>query len=385
MTKQVYIGGVAQTKFGEIWEHDLRELGMDAALEALKDWGGELKDIDAIYVANMNSGIYSGQEHLGALFASELEVTLPAFHIEGACASGGLAINQAMLGILSGKYENILVIGVEKMTDVDGAEATRGLSSAADEELEGFWGVTFPSLYAMIAREHMRKFGTTQEDLALVSIKNHKHGSINPDAQFRKEIDLQAVLNAPQVADPLRLLDCSPISDGAAAVVLTSKVPKSTNPVVKLLASEVATSTLNLHQRKEITTIDATVNAANFAYKQLKITAQDIDIAEVHDCFTIAEILAYEDLGFIEKGRGAELIRQGRTYYDAELPVNTSGGLKACGHPVGATGIKQIVELTRQLQGRAGQRQVKKALRYALAHNVGGSGATAVVSILGVN
>jgi len=383
---EVYVAGVGQTKFGELWEQDLRDLGLNAAKQALTDARQEISAVDAILVANMNAGIFSGQEHLGALFAAELRTNVPAFHIEGACASGGLAINLAWTMLASGQYQNILVIGAEKMTDVDGAEATRGLNSAADEEWEGFYGVTFPSLYAMIAREHMRLYGTTREDLAAVSVKNHANALLNPDAQFRKAISVAAVLEATPVAEPLGLLDCSPISDGAAAVILSTRKPKnSSKHSVRILASNVAQSSLSLHNRQEISTIDATITAAQMAYKAAKLKAADIDIAEVHDCFTIAEILAYEDLGFAKKGQGVDLIRSGATNRDGKLPVNVSGGLKACGHPVGATGVKQIVELTKQLQGRAGERQVQKQLKHALAHNVGGSGATAVVTILALD
>ncbi len=383
---EVYVAGVGQTKFGELWEQDLRDLGLNAAKQALADARQEISAVDAILVANMNAGIFSGQEHLGALFAAELRTNVPAFHIEGACASGGLAINLAWTMLASGQYQNILVIGAEKMTDVDGAEATRGLNSAADEEWEGFYGVTFPSLYAMIAREHMRLYGTTREDLAAVSVKNHANALLNPDAQFRKAISVAAVLEATPVAEPLGLLDCSPISDGAAAVILSTRKPKnSSKHSVRILASNVAQSSLSLHNRQEISTIDATITAAQMAYKAAKLKAADIDIAEVHDCFTIAEILAYEDLGFAKKGQGVDLIRSGATNRDGKLPVNVSGGLKACGHPVGATGVKQIVELTKQLQGRAGERQVQKQLKHALAHNVGGSGATAVVTILALD
>jgi len=272
----------------------------------------------------------------------------------------------------------VLVVGVEKMTDVSAGDGTKGLSSAADEEWESFYGVTFPSLYAMMAREHMRKYGTTKNDLGLVSIKNHENGKLNPLAHFQREITMDKYINASNVASPLGLLDCSPISDGAAAIVLSSK--KGKYPVT-LKSSEIATSSLALHDREDITTIDACVNASKKAYTQAHIKASDIDIAEVHDCFTIAEIIAYEDLGFAKKGEGAKLIRSGKVKKDGDLPINTSGGLKACGHPIGATGVKQALEITLQLSGEAGKRQVEKNLKYGLTHNVGGSGATCVVNI----
>jgi acetyl-CoA C-acetyltransferase len=374
----VYIAGTGITKFGELWESDLRTLAFEAGIIAINDANLTPKDIDAVFVANMNSSLFAGQEHLGALMSSIFNIRCPSVRVEGACASGSLAINMAYISLLSKKYKNVLVLGVEKMTDVEGSIATQALSAAADEEWESYYGITFPSLYAMIARDHMRKYKTTREDLARISVKNHKNGCLNPIAQYKKEIDIKAVLNSTMVADPLGLLDCSPISDGAAAVVLTSNPVKNK---VKLLTSEVATSTLALHDRKDISTLDATVNSSTKAYKGLGITAKDIDIAEVHDCFTIAELIAYEDLGFCKKGGASKLIEEG--YFDrlGKLPVNTSGGLKSCGHPVGATGIKQAIEINTQLLGKAGSRQVEKDLKYGLTQNVGGSGATCVINI----
>lgn len=274
---------------------------------------------------------------------------------------------------------NGLVIGVEKMTDVSSEDATTGLSGASDEEWEASVGATFPSLYAMIAREHMNKYGTSRRQLSMVAVKNHKHGSMNPLAQFPKEISLEDALEATMISDPLNLFDCSPISDGAAAIVLSAG--KQTKGV-KILASAQAQDSLALHDRADLTTLQATVDASNRAFKAAGIGRKDIGLVELHDCFTIAEICAYEDLGFVEKGKGGEFIEEGKTYFGAELPVNTSGGLKSCGHPVGATGVKQVVEIYNQMIGRAGARQIKKDLKYALAHNVGGSGATAIVSIL---
>lgn len=374
----VYIAGAGITKFGELWESDLRTLAFEAGIKAINDANLTPKDIDAVFVANMNSSLFAGQEHLGALMSSIFNIRCPSVRVEGACASGSLAINMAYISLLSKKYKNVLVLGVEKMTDVEGSIATQALSAAADEEWESYYGITFPSLYAMIARDHMRKYKTTREDLARISVKNHKNGCLNPIAQYKKEIDIKAVLNSTMVADPLGLLDCSPISDGAAAVVLTSNPVKNK---VKLLTSEIATSTLALHDRIDISTLDATVNSSQKAYKALNITSKNIDIAEVHDCFTIAELIAYEDLGFCKKGEASKLIEEG--YFDrlGTLPVNTSGGLKSCGHPVGATGIKQAIEINTQLLGMAGARQVEKNLQYGLTQNVGGSGATCVINI----
>jgi acetyl-CoA C-acetyltransferase len=255
------------------------------------------------------------------------------------------------------------------------------LSSSADREWEVFCGATLPALYAMIARLHMEKFGTKPEDLAMVSVKNHKNATLNPKAQFRREITVDIALRSPYVAEPLRLFDCAPVSDGAAVVILASEevAKQYTDTPVYISACCQASDYIALHSRRDILTMDAVVHASKQAYKQAGIEPKDIDVAEVHDSFTIAEILAYEDLGFVEKGRGAELIREGVTMLDGDLPVNTSGGLKACGHAVGATGIRQAVEIVLQLRGDAGKRQVDA--ERGLALNIGGTGATAVVTI----
>jgi len=375
----IYIKGFGQTKFGELWEYDLRGLAIEAALSAINSSNIDTKDIDAIYIGNMLGSKLSGQDHLGALIASELGLSCPAIHVEAACASGGVALRLACLDILSKNAKNILVIGVEKMTDVNVSDVTASLTGASDEEWEAFYGVTFPSLYAMIAREHMNRFGTSKEHLAKVAIKNHKHGSMNKFAHFQNEIDMNEALNSIMVADPLNLMDCSPVSDGASAIVLSSS-----KGCVEILTSVQAQDVLALHDRKDITTLHSTVQASKEAFKLANVKHSDIGVMEVHDCFTIAEICAYEDLGFVEKGKGSTLIESGETYYNGKLPVNTSGGLKAAGHPVGATGIKQAIEIYLQLTGQAQARQIKKEAKYGLAHNVGGSGSTAVVTIFKV-
>ncbi len=365
------------TKFGELWERDLRSLAVEASLKAVESSGLEMKDIDAIYFGNMLASRLVGQDHLGALISTELGLSIPSTHVEAACASGGAALRLGWMDILSGNSKNVLVVGAEKMTDVGSDYATVGLSGASDEEWEAYYGVTFPSLYAMFAREHMNRFGLSKESLSKVAVKNHKHGSMNPLAQFPREITLEQAMNATMVADPLNLMDCSPISDGAAAVVLSSKKKSE----VTMISSAQAQDSLALHDRKDIATLAATVEAGKKSMKLANVKHKDIGLMEVHDCFTIAEISAYEDLGFAEKGKGSELIESGKTYFDSVLPVNTSGGLKSAGHPVGATGVKQAVEIYLQLSGQAGKRQIKHEAKYGLSHNVGGSGATAVVSI----
>ncbi|MEK9143695.1 MAG: thiolase domain-containing protein [Patescibacteria group bacterium] len=376
----VSIIGAANTKFGELWDVSPRALAREVVFGALKDAGIEVRQIQALFVGNMLSGMLGGQEHLGAFFAEELGFTnAAAFKIEGACASGGLAIHTAVNGILSGQYETVAVLGVEKMTDHKPEDVATALMGAGSSQ-ERAAGCTFPGLYAILARMHMQEFGTTEEDMAAVAVKNHYHASLNPNAQFHRPITIEAVLKSHKVADPLKLLDCSPISDGASALVLSVRRQASG---VKIVASSVATDTLGLDQRASLTELQATKEAALRAYKQAGIEAKDIDVAEAHDCFTIAEILALEDLGFYIKGSAARAIQAGEVTLGKakKLVVNSSGGLKGCGHPIGATGVKQVVELVAQLRGTAGARQVAGA-RMGLAHNVGGSGATAVVHIL---
>ena len=293
-----------------------------------------------------------------------------------------MSFRQAYLEVASGASDIVLAGGVEKMTD--GADVTEVLATAADQEYEVYHGITFPGLYALIARAHMEKYGTTREQLAAVAVKNHRNGSKNARAQFRSEVTAEQVMNSTMVADPLRLLDCSPVSDGAAAVIVASMdVAKALkkNPI-RVLASAQASDTIALHGRKDPTILGSVVSAARKAYQMAEKKPSDINFAEVHDCFTIAEIVVTEDLGFFEKGKGGEAAAGGLTSIECKkIPVNTSGGLKSKGHPVGATGIAQIIELYEQLNGKAGGRQVANA-RIGMAQNMGGSGASCVIHIL---
>jgi len=383
MTTGVSIIGVGMTKFAEHWERGLRELMVEAGIKAILDSGVEGPEIDAIYGGSMSAGRLAGQEHIGALIADQSGLTpIPATRVEAACASGGLAFRQGMLGILSGQHDVVIVGGVEKMMDVGISQVTTTLGGAADMEWESAFGATFPALYALIARKHMHKYGTTEEQMAMVAVKNHKNATLNPNAQYQFEITPEQVMNSAPIASPLKLYDCSPITDGAAALILARSdvAKKYTDTPINVLASEQASDTLGLHDRRDIATLDATVTASKKAFKRANLLPKDIDIAEVHDCFTIAEICAIEDIGFFNKGEGGKAVENGDTERNSKLSVNTSGGLKACGHPVGATGVKQLVELTWQLRGQAEKRQVD--CEVGLAQNVGGSGATAVVSIL---
>jgi acetyl-CoA C-acetyltransferase len=385
--RDVAIIGVGCTEFGELWDKSFRELFVEAGVSAIEDANVVGGKIDALYVGNMSGGRFIEQEHLGALIADYsglASLHIPSTRVEAACASGGLALRQGIIAVASGYHDIVIAGGAEKMTDVGVETTTDALAAAADREWEGIMGATFPGLYAMIARLHMHKYGTTQEQLAAVAVKNHHNGTMNPKAQFQNEITIDTVINSVMVADPLRVFDCSPISDGASAVVIASAdvARKYTDTPIYVKASAQASGTISLHDRPDITTIDATVAAANWAYKMAKLAPRDINFAEVHDCFTIAEICAIEDLGFVKKGEGGKAAESGLTAIGGKIPVNPSGGLKACGHPVGATGVKQAVEMVLQLRGEAGKRQIDGA-NIGLTHNVGGSGGTAVVHIFG--
>ncbi len=380
--REVAIIGSGMTKFGELWKSSMRDIYVEAALKAIDD--ARVDHIDGLYVGCMSSGLFVGQEHVGALMADYLGFgNVPAVRVESACASGGFAFRQAFMDVASGMSDIILVGGVEKMTD--GADVTYALATAADQEYEVYNGVTFPGIYAMIAHAHMKEFGTTREQLAMVAAKNHKHGSLNPNAQFPALVSVEAVLKSTMVADPLRLLDCSPVSDGAACVILAPLeiARKYTSTPVRVIGSGAASDTLALHQRETLTTLKSVKLAAERAYKMANIRPEDIQLAEVHDCFTIAEIVVTEDLGFFPKGKGGEAVEKGVTSLEGKIPVNTSGGLKSKGHPVGATGVAQVIEIYEQLQGKAGKRQVKNA-RLGLTQNMGGSGASSVVHIFSV-
>jgi acetyl-CoA C-acetyltransferase len=385
--RDVAVIGIGCTTFGEKWESSFRDLFVEAGALALQDAELSGERIDAMYVGNMSAGRFIEQEHIGALIADYAGLStrhIPATRVEAACASGGLAFRQAVIAVASGISEIVVAAGVEKMTDVGTGASVDTLAGAADREWEGFMGATFPGLYAMIATDYMHRYPLTREQLGMVAVKNHRNGARNPIAQFRQEITLDTVLSSSLVADPLRLFDCSPITDGAAAVILAplERAREFTDTPVKVLATAQASDTIALHDRRDISCLDATVVAGERAFAMAGLPRERIDFLEVHDCFTIAEICAIEDLGFCRKGEAGRLTEEGVTALNGDLPVNTSGGLKACGHPVGATGIKQVCEVVQQLRGEAGSRQVEGEI--GLTHNVGGTGATVVIHILGV-
>jgi len=385
--RDVAVIGIGCTEFGERWSTSFRDLFVTAGSLALEDAGISGEKIDALYVGNMSAGRFVEQEHIGALiadFAGLATNHIPSTRVEAACASGGLAFRQAVTAVASGMEDIVVAAGVEKMTDVGTGASVDMLAGAADREWEGFAGATFPGLYAMIANDYMHRYPLTREQLAMVAVKNHENGANNPIAQFRNRITIDTVLNSSMVADPLRLFDCSPITDGAAAVVVVplERAREFTDSPVRVLASAQASDTIALHDRRDISTLDATVAAGRRAFARSGLTHKDVDLVEVHDCFTIAELCAIEDLGFCAKGEAGKLTADGATALNGDIPVNPSGGLKACGHPVGATGVKQICEVVAQLRGEAAGRQVDAEI--GMTHNVGGTGATVVVHILGV-
>jgi acetyl-CoA C-acetyltransferase len=381
--REVAVIGVGMNKWGELWEKSIRRVFVEAALMAIEDAG--VDHIDSMYVGCMSSGLFVGQEHLGSLMADYLgQRPIPATRVESACASGGVAFRLGFMEVAAGMSDIVLVGGVEKMTDVGGGDATFALSTAADQEYECYQGVTFPGLYAMMANRHMHEYGTTREQLAQVAVKNHHNGSMNPRAQYPFKVTVEQVLNSVKIADPLRILDCSPITDGAAAAILCPMDMArklGLKPLVQIIGSGQATDTIALHSRENLTWLGATAKASEIAYKMAGVGPDDLDVVEVHDCFTIAEICVIEALGLVEKGQGGPATESGLTALDGKIPVNTSGGLKSKGHPVGATGVAQIVELTEQLRGQAGDRQVKDA-RIALSQNMGGTGGSTAVHIL---
>jgi len=383
--RDVAVIGIGMNKWGELWGKSLRDVFVEAALAAIDDAG--VDHIDSMYIGCMSGGLFNGQEHLASLLSDYLGMgPVPAVRLESACASGSLAFRQGWLEVASGLSNLVLVGGVEKMTDVSGDEATFALSTAADQTYECYHGITFPGLYAMIARAYMNEHGATREQLAQVSVKNHENGSKNPLAQFPYKVSVKKVINSVMVADPLRILDCSPITDGAAAVILcpmsdATALLKGKHPAVKVTGTGHSTDTIALHGRSDLTWFGATERAAHQAYKMSGRKPEDIQLSEVHDCFTIAEICVSEALGFFERGKGALAAAGGSTALDGTHPINTSGGLKSKGHPVGATGVAQVYEIVNQLRGNAGERQIKDA-RIGLTQNMGGSGGSTLVHIL---
>lgn len=372
------------SRFGRLEGRYSREIFLEAAREALTDCPkmDPKRDVRALYVGQMSES-FEHQAHVAPMISDWAGLLpIPATRVEAACASSGVALRCAIFAIVSGMHDIVVVGGVEKMTHRDTSDVTEYLAMASDFPMEQWHGITFPAIFGLIATAHMHKHGTTEEQMAMVAVKNHRHGHLNPKAQMQSEITVKQVMESRPIAWPLKLFDCSPISDGASCLILTkpSLARRFTDTPVDIVGTGQASETIGLYDRDDVTFMHVARLAAKQAYEMAKKMPRDIDVAEVHDCFTIAEIIAYEDLGFCAAGEGGKLIEEGETQLGGRIPVNTSGGLKAKGHPVGATGTAQACEIYLQLTERAGRRQVKGA-KAGLTHNIGGSGATGVVHI----
>ena len=379
------IVSVGLSKFGRREGVYARELFAEAALESfhrLEDFDPG-KQIRAAFIGQMSES-YERQSHTAPM-ATNWARLLPvaATKVEDACASSGATLRCGIMAIKSGLYDIVLVGGMEKMTNLPTPEVTGILATASDFPFEQWNGMTFPGVFALMATSHMHEYGTTEEQMAMVAVKNHKHGALNPKAHMQKEITLDEAIKSRVVSWPLKIYDCSLITDGASVAILAKPklAKKLSKNYVHIIGTGQAQDTFLMHERESLTTVKAAKLASQEAYKMADLRPKDVNVAEVHDCFTIAEIIAYEDLGFCRPGLGGKFIESGAPALDGSLPINTSGGLKSKGHPVGATGTAQIAELYLQLTGQADRRQVKDA-EIGLAHNLGGSGATAVVHIL---
>jgi acetyl-CoA C-acetyltransferase/acetyl-CoA acyltransferase len=381
--RKVAVVGVGVTRFGK-HERTCAELFADAALDALRDADLSPARVQGLYVGNVVGEAGERQLHMGPQLASALGIpAVAATRFETACASSHAAFRHALFEIAAGAADVVLVGGAERVLTMPTERSTEVFAYASDAVFEQPAGLTFPGVFALIARAHMARYGTTEEQMAHVAVKNHRHGTLNPKAQFQKEITLEQVLRSARVADPLKLYDCCPFSDGAAAVVLAGEeVARRTRRPVWVLGSAQGGDAMCLHDKRDLSRAMATERAAQGAYGQAGLGPADVDVVELHDCFTIAEIVATEGLGLVEAGAGGPAAEKGETSLGGRIPVNPSGGLKAKGHPIGATGAAQIAELATQLRGEAGRRQVDGA-RVGLAHTLGGNTATVLVSLLG--
>jgi acetyl-CoA C-acetyltransferase len=382
--RPVAVIGIGKTKFGAFPGRDIRSLAVEAGEKALANAGIEPAQVEAFYLGNFAGPSFTGQNHLAPYIAGAMGITgVPATRFEGACASSGSAFFHAVSSVGAGLYDTVLVSGVEKMTSQPTPKVAEILAGAGDCSGEGKAGATFPALFAMIARRHMYQYGTKREHMAAVAVKNHANALKNEYAHMHKAITLEQALSGKPVSDPLTVYDCSLVSDGAAAVVIVplERAYEFSGKPIRVLGVSQTSDHVALDRKEDITTFAAVRRAAEKAYQMAGIGPKDIQLAEVHDCFTIAEIIATEDLGFVEKGSGGPFAMAGCTALTGSKPINTSGGLKAKGHPVGATGVAQICDIVIQLRGEAGERQVAKH-EIGLAQNLGGSGATAVVTIL---
>lgn len=379
--EKVCVLGAGSTKYGKL-EDSITDITIQASVAAIENAGIDPKEIDAGYISNV-FGVADKQVHLGPVIMSNLGISeKPSLSIESACGSGSVSFREAFANVAAGFYDAVLVTGVEKVTHTGTEWTTTYFSYCSDFFYEGGAGASFPGLFASMARAYLTEFKATEEDFAMVAVKNHANGFLNPKAHLRKKITIDDVMKSAVVASPLKLYDCCPFSDGASSVIICNeKFAKAhSKNYVEVIGSGRGGSPATLQGREHMTTIPSTKLAAQAAYKMAGITPKDVDFAEVHDCFTIAEIVDTEDLGFFEKGQGVQAIREGRTLLNGEISINPSGGLKSKGHPIGATGVGQVVEVFEQLTGKAGERTVKDA-HIGLTHNFGATGASCAVHL----
>ncbi|MBP8862853.1 MAG: thiolase domain-containing protein [Anaerolineae bacterium] len=380
--RDVAIIGIGQTPVQEHWPISLRHLALEAALNALQD--ARIEKVDAIYVGNMLSGEITGQEHLGALLADELgQSGAEALKVEAACASGAAALRVGMMAVASGMNDLVLVTGVEKMTDTSGRETTAALAMAADAEYEVAQGVSFVSLNALLMRRYMYEYGWERKDFANFVVTAHANGMKNPNAMFHMKVTPEQYAHCATIADPVGLLDASPVCDGAAAVVLApAEYARTLSPApIRIRGSGIATAPIAVHDRKDPLALEAARLSVKRAYEMAKVKPQDISFFELHDAFTIMSALSLEAAGFAERGQGVRLALDGEITLEGRIPIATMGGLKSRGHPVGATGMYQVVEAVLQLRGLAGKNQLHHP-RLGMTQNIGGSGATIITTIL---
>ena len=379
--EKVCVIGAGSTKYGKL-EDSISDLTVQASADAIQSAGIIPKEIKAGYISNV-FGVADKQVHLGPVVMTNLGIPeRPSLSIESACGSGSVSFREAYANVAAGFYDVVLVTGVEKITQTGTEWTTTYFSYCSDFFYEGQSGASFPGLFASMARAYLTEFKATEEDFAMVAVKNHENGLLNPKAHLRKKITVDDVMNSAVVASPLKLYDCCPFSDGASSVVICSEkfAKDHTKDYIQVIGSGRGGSPAALQGRQHLTTIPSTKIAAEAAYKMAGITPKDIDFAEVHDCFTIAEVIDTEDLGFFEKGKGVDAVREGQTKRNGEIPINPSGGLKSKGHPIGATGVGQIVEVFDQLTGKAGERTVNDA-KIGLTQNFGATGASCAVHI----
>lgn len=384
--RDVAIIGVGMTQFGKLTGRGLVDLANEAARDALADAGMTPQDIQSFYLGNFAGEVLTGQATLAAMVARTIGLqNIPATKVEGACASAGIALRHAYLAVASGQVDCAMAVGAEKMSSSDTPTVTKALSGASDYDRDAAPGLSFPGFFALVARRHMHQYGTTRQQMAMVPVKSHDYGAQNPKAYLRKPYSVEDVLISKPITEPLVMPECSPISDGAAAAIVVplERAGDYAGQPIRILASIQTLGITSITDMDDLTVFPCTVEAARQAYAMAGVGPKDIDVCELHDCFSIAEIVDAEDLGFFKKGEGGPAVEAGATRIGGEIPINPSGGLLSRGHPVGATGLAQVFEIVQQLRGTAAN-QVPDA-EIGLAHNLGGSGAVASIHILSKN